>query len=498
MKPLLQLRAVTKSFYGVRVLKDVDFDLQRGEIHALLGENGAGKSTLIKLVSGAHKLDSGSIIFSGKPVSRDYGPKIAEDLGITTIYQNFHLIPHLSVAENMALRQFTENPYSLINWRQVRSQAAQSLERFGFAIDPDAKVKNLSVAKKQMVEIAIALSKNASVLIMDEPTAALSKRETDILFEIILELKKREIGVIYVSHKLEEIKQIADRVTILRDGRKIETVRLADTGLDEIIHLMIGRHLPGKDRRSARKQKQIVFAVDQIKNASLAKPITFALQENEILGITGLIGSGKTELGRSLFGADKLEQGMIFLNGKQVKIRSPHDAVRLGIGYLPEDRDSQALCLSLSVQENLTLVSLAQQRRISFSTASEKMLSRKQIRMLSIRGRGTSQRVKYLSGGNKQKVALGKWFSARCSVLILDEPTAGIDIGARAEIYGLVREFADRPGAAVIFLSSDIPEIEEISDRILVLSKHAIVAELNPAQTSRHEITRYSVNLPGE
>jgi ribose transport system ATP-binding protein len=498
LEPLLKLEAVNKSFYGVQVLKDVNFDLSKGEVHALLGENGAGKSTLIKIVSGAYELDSGTIIFDGTKLAAHYGPKMAEDLGIVTIYQHFHLIPHLSVAENIALRRFTSRSEIFINWRRVSTRARAVLEKMNFPVDPQSKVKDLSVAKKQMLEIAIALSKNARIIIMDEPTAALSEKETEVLFEMIGRLRTTGIGIIYVSHKLEEIKQIADRVTILRDGNKIATLLLKDAEVRDIIGLMIGRNLTASLGRTKSGQANTLLSVQGIKTEHFVNPVNFSLRENEILGITGLVGSGKTELAQAVFGVDAIRAGKIYLEDREMKVGSPRQAVQAGIGYLPEDRDSKGLCLNMGIRENITLALLAKGRRIFFDRGAEKKLVGRLVKAIKIRAVSVFQQVKYLSGGNKQKVVLGKWLEAGCRVLILDEPTIGIDIGARREIYELVERFIGKAGRAVIFISSDVNEIVEIAHRILVMSKYNIVAELDPERTSKEEIIRYSMRLAGE
>lgn len=493
---ILQLQDINKAFYGVPVLKGVNFDLYKGEVHALLGENGAGKSTLIKILSGAYRPDAGTIILDGNKIGPNYSPKIAEDLGIVTIYQNFHLVPHLSVAENLALRSLTSRSAVFIDWRRTNAQAQAALAKINFAIDPESRVKELSVAKKQMLEIAIALSKNARVIIMDEPTAALSRRETEALFDMILQLKAKGIGIIYVSHKLEEVKQIGDRVTVLRDGKAIVTASLKDTDVKDLIGFMIGRELaiaPVHENKAGRRE---ILSAKGICTRSLPGPVTISVREHEVLGITGLIGSGKTEVARAIFGADRITAGHIQLNGNSVKICSPRDAVKLGIGYLPEDRDGKGLCLNLSVKENVTLALLAKLKRIFFDRRSERTLARKMVSALRIRTAGISQFVKYLSGGNKQKVVLGKWLEAGCKVLILDEPTIGIDVGAREEIYELVRQFIAQPNRAVIFISSDISEILEVTDRILVMARSQVVAELNPKETTKQQVMQYSVSLP--
>ncbi len=323
MDSLLKLQDISKSFYGIKVLKNVDFELRKGEVHALLGENGAGKSTLIKIISGAYKLDSGTILFKGKNINLGYGPKGAEDLGIVTIYQNFHLVPHLSVAENLAIRKFTTQRGFFVNWAVVYHQAETALQKINFRIDAKAKVRDLSVAKKQMLEIAIALSKHAEILIMDEPTAALSKQETEVLFEMIGQLRAQGIGIIYVSHKLEEIKQIGDRVTILRDGNHIATLNLREAELRDIIRLMIGRDIPIEQRETTDMDSSSVLTLQDVTNQYFVRPLNLKVQAHEILGITGLVGAGKTELARMMFGADKVESGKIYLNGKEIKISSP-------------------------------------------------------------------------------------------------------------------------------------------------------------------------------
>ena len=495
MEALLILKDISKSFYGIKVLKNVSFDLRKGEVHALLGENGAGKSTLIKIISGAYKLDSGKIILKGKDIHPGYGPKGAEDLGIVTIYQNFHLVPHLSVAENLAIRKFTTEKGILVNWAVLYDQAERALEKINFPIDVRSKVKDLSVAKKQMLEIAIALSKRAEIMIMDEPTAALSKNETEVLFQMIGQLKNQGIGIIYVSHKLEEIKQIGDRVTILRDGSNIATLDLREAELREIIKLMIGREIAIDQRAKTEGQSGIVLELENIRNQYFVHPLNLKVSGGEILGVTGLVGAGKTELARVIFGADTVEAGKMYLRGKEVQINTPRRAVVLGIGYLPEDRDGKGLCLNMGVRENLTLSFLAKLPRIFLDRLSETRVVKETIKSVQLRARSMSQQVKYLSGGNKQKVVFGKWLEADCQVLILDEPTMGIDIGARKEIYDLVRRFIEKPGKAVIFISSDINEILEIADRVLVISDYHVVAELDARKTNKQEIIEYSMQL---
>ena len=495
MDTLLEMNQITKSFLGVSVLKGVDFDLDYGEVHVLLGENGAGKSTLMKILCGAYSLDSGSITIGGRPIElAGYGPKRAEDAGIVTVYQNFHLVPHLSVAENLSLSRFTRQR-DLINWKTVNDHALEVLAKVDFAIDPRTKVRDLPVSQKQMLEIAIALSKNAKIIIMDEPTAALSKKETETLFKTIGEIKSRQVGVIYISHKLEEVKQVGDRITVLRDGLKISTLQSRDADLNQIITLMIGKEVSRKRRESTVDMTGAVFEGRGLQNESFPSPISFSVREGEILGVTGLVGSGKTELARALFGIDRLSAGALLLNGKPVRIDSPRRAVNLGIGYLSEDRDTDGLCLNMGVKENVSLVLLAKLRSLFFSVLAEKRMVDDLVSSIGLKTAGLSQQVKYLSGGNKQKVVFGKWLTAKCRLLILDEPTMGIDVGARGDIYGLIRLFVEKKDRAVVFISSDVDEILEVSDRILVMVGGQVAAVLESNSTTKQEIMRYSTHV---
>lgn len=473
------------------VLKAVNFELRAGEVHALLGENGAGKSTLIKILAGAYTADSGSIWFREKFVGVKYGPKVAEDLGIVTIYQHFHLIPHLTVAENLALKSFVREPGWYVNWRTVHRMAQEALARLQFPIDPAARVKDLSVAHQQMLEIAIALSKQAQVIVMDEPTAALSKRETEVLFSLIGQLKERGLGIVYVSHKLEEIKVIGDRITILRDGSNVATLDAKSVELNDIIRLMIGSGPVAESRRYPLAGERVLLSVEGLQNKHFPTPINLSVREHEILGVTGLVGAGKTELTRALFAADPINAGEIRFAGTKLALRKPSDAVQFGLGYVPEDRDSKGLCLNLAVADNLGLATLSKLKGWFFNQAAQRNTVSHAVSSMRIRLHGLDQPVKYLSGGNKQKVVLGKWFAAACKLLVLDEPTIGIDVGARQEIYGLIQEFRQEPQHAVILFSSDIDEVLEISDRILVLCDYHIVAELDPARATKHQILEY-------
>jgi ribose transport system ATP-binding protein len=489
MTALLRMASIEKSFFGVHVLKNVNFDLDYGEVHVLLGENGAGKSTLMKILSGAYRLDAGEIAFDGQPIDlSNYSPRSAEDLGIVTVYQNFHLIPDLTVAENLSLNDFVHGR-GFIRWREVSAHARAVLDHINFDIDLRKKVRDLPVSQKQMLEIANALSKNAKLLVMDEPTAALSSTEVEILFSTIEDIKARGIGIIYISHKLEEVKRIGDRITILRDGTNVASMAAADANLDQIIRLMIGKEASkALASRTGQPAHAELYRLENLTNANFERAINLRVNKGEILGVTGLVGAGKTELAQAIFGIDPWRTGAAYWNNRPVDYRSPRQAIKLGMGFLPEDRDADGLCLNMGVKENLSLVQLAKLRSFFFSVASERRTAKALISAINIKTAGLSQQVKYLSGGNKQKVVFGKWLGAKCQLLILDEPTIGIDVGARREVYDLIREFVSEEGHAVIFISSDMVEILDVADRILVLSEGQIVADLDPDLTTQQMI----------
>lgn len=491
---LLEMLDIEKSFFGVQVLKKVSFGLEPGEVHVLLGHNGAGKSTLIKILSGAYTAESGTIRVSGTEIDLEHhNPKRAEESGIATVYQNFHLIPDLTVAENLSLHRFTREKKA-VRWKEIREHARGVLEEYRFNIDPEQKAKTLTVSGKQMLEIAIALSKQARILIMDEPTAALSNRETQLLFDIVRHLKEKGIGIIYISHKLEEIKQIGDTVTVLRDGANVATLDPQVTSTDELIALMVGRNIEQERTFREIDDKTPLVEIKEIQNQNLREPISFSVRKGEILGITGLVGAGKTELARAIFGADHVETGSIEINNQSREVRSPVRGVNAGIGYLPEDRDSHGLFLNLSVRRNISLARTTKARgRIFTSNAVERKLAEEVVRSVNVQTRSIDQRVKYLSGGNKQKVILGRWLNADCTLLLLDEPTIGIDVGAREEIYQLVREFVEEGDRSVLFISSDMDEVLAVCDRILVMSGRKMVAELDPRETNKQQLMQYSI-----
>ncbi len=489
--PLLELKSISKSWPGVRALDGIDFSLEVGEVHALIGENGAGKSTMIKILTGAIRADAGEIILDGRSHA-GLSIKQAQDLGIGAIYQELNLIPNLSIAENIFFgREFRKR--GMVDFRRMNREAGEILSRMGFDLDPRLKVGQIGTAWQQIVEIAIAVSKNTRILIMDEPTAPLSTEEVGKLFQLIRRLKADGVSIIYISHRLEEIKRIGDRVTVLRDGASIATVDPKAVDTKDLIALMVGKSMSTRGERVSWPVGGSHFEVRGLVNRNFPEPIALRVRENEILGITGLVGSSKTELARAIFGIDRCASKELLLGGRRIDIKGPRSAVGLGIGYLPEDRDSCGLCLNMGVKENMTLVSLAKLRTLFFSHARERATVQDIVDSIRVMTPGLSQQVKYLSGGNKQKVVLGKWLMADCRLLILDEPTIGIDVGARSEIYELIRTFVRTGDRSVIFISSDMDEIQEISGRILVMSKGRIVADLDPDSTSKEEIMQYSL-----
>jgi rhamnose transport system ATP-binding protein len=510
LKPLLQLTALTKSFGAVRALKGVSFDLQAGEVHALLGENGAGKSTLIKVITGAHRPDSGEIEIAGEKVSH-LSPALAHQLGIACIYQQPALFPDLAVAENIALRLEPPGVIRRVYWRQRRAQAAELLQRIGADIDPEAEVRSLSMPEQQLVEIARTIGAGARIVIMDEPTASLTQKETHLLFAVVRELRKSGVGVIYISHRLEEIFQLADRVTVLRDGESVGTRIVKSlnhsivesssdsTSLTEsdLIKMMVGREVSQIYPPSESAPGEVVLA---LKNLSCAaggvKNVSLEIRAGEILGMAGLVGAGRTELARILFGITPADSGEIFLNGAQIKIHSPQDAVAHGIAYVPEDRRRHGVILELPIAQNMTM---AIHRRIFPGTwlrfGAEKQLALEFIRDLGIKTSGPDAPGNSLSGGNQQKVSLARWLATKPKILILDEPTQGVDVGAKSEIHKIIRALA-KDGLAVLMISSDLPEILGMSDRIAVMRGGTIAAML-PGKSDAHEVMSAALGQAG-
>jgi rhamnose transport system ATP-binding protein len=493
---LLQLTSVAKSFGAVRALKGVSFDLKAGEIHALLGENGAGKSTLIKVITGAHQPDGGSIQIDGRDVGT-LSPAIARKLGIACIYQQPALFPDLSVAENIGLRLEQGKTFSRVNWNARRRQAEELLQHIGADISPDAEIRSLSMPEQQLVEIACALGARARIVIMDEPTASLTQKETHLLFAVVRELRKNGVGVIYISHRLEEIFQLADRVTVLRDGESIGTNRVDEMNEAALIKLMVGREISAIYPPAENAPGEIVFSLENLNCArGGVRNVSLEVRAGEILGIAGLVGAGRTELARTIFGITPADSGKISLNGERVEIRSPQDAVARGIAYVPEDRRRHGVILEMPIAQNMTM---AIHRNIFRGTwlrfGAERQLALDYIRDLSIRTSGPEAPGNSLSGGNQQKVSLARWLAAKPKVLILDEPTQGVDVGAKSEIHKIIRSLA-KSGLAVLMISSDLPEILGMSDRIAVMRGGTITAML-PAKSDARTVMAAALGQKG-
>ena len=474
--PILEFESIARSFSGVEALRDVSFAIRRGDVHGLVGENGAGKSTLIKIVAGALEPGHGVVRFQGRPV--DFrSPAESQAAGISVIHQELNLLPLMSVAENLYLgREPRRGPF--VAWRRLHADARDALARVGLDLDPRLHVERLSIAEKQLVEIAKALTFDARVILMDEPSATLTDQELARLFHIIRDLKTEGVTVLYISHRLEEIFEIADRVTVLRDGEHIGTRPVADLGRRELIRMMVGRELEDEfPERHAAVGGELLRVVgltagDRVRDAS------FVLHRGEVLGLAGLVGAGRTELARAIFGADPIDAGFIVLDGQHMRIRSCAEAIRLGLALLTEDRKEQGLHLDLGVHQNISLVKLNDLVQMGLVHAGrERRVAERYVRELDIRTPSVTQRVGDLSGGNQQKVVLAKWLFSGARVLLFDEPTRGIDVGAKYEIYQLINRLAER-GLGVVLISSELPELIGLCDRILVMAQGRIVGEL--------------------
>jgi ribose transport system ATP-binding protein len=490
---LLELRDISKSFPGVQALDGIDLDVRRGETHILLGENGAGKSTLIKILSGVFQPDRGLVVFKGQPVVFN-NPGDSQKAGISVIYQERNLVQQLTVVENIYLGS---EPHILSGLpiidrdRMVRS-AQSLLDRLNLPLDPLARVEELNPAEQQMVEVARALHLSADLIIMDEPTAALSSKEVLDLFSVIRALRSQGVTVLYISHRLEEVLTIGDRATVLRDGRKITTLPLAETSLDDLIQWIVGRYLPEKFPKTPVIPGPEILRVERLRRSGAIEDVSFTLHAGEILGIAGLVGAGGTALGRAIFGADPLEGGTIYMDGQPIQINSPEDAITHGIGLLTDDRLGQGLVLDMKAQYNMTLVALENAwpgPLIDHSLESD--IANHYAERLGIRSGSLEQPALQLSGGTQQKVILSRWLAAHARVLIFDEPTRGIDIGARVEIYRLMNDLARR-GTGIILTSADLMEILGMCDRILVLRRGLVVADLPRASASKQIILRYA------
>lgn len=491
---IVELENITKSFPGVKALKNVSFHLKPGEVLALLGENGAGKSTLMKVLSGIYSRDEGTIKVFGEEIET-MTPLKAQELGIAIIHQELNMCSHLTVTENIFLGRERIHSGVLSN-KEMNTEAKVILDKLNIDIDPNMIVGDLSVSKQQMVEIAKALSTNAKILIMDEPTSALTSREIDDLFKIIRKLRDDGCGIVYISHRLDELQYIVDRVTILRDGDYITSLDFKDTTLPQIISYMVGREIKEKFPRIERQRGGQILEVRDFNAGHLVRDINFALYEGEIVGIAGLMGAGRTETTRAIFGADPKESGKVFLDKKEIKIGKPIDAIKAGIVLVPEDRKKDGLCTKLSIRDNIALPNLD----ILCNTLGvvnqkkEKEMTKVTVKNLQIKLANAEINADSLSGGNQQKVVVGKWLARNSRVVIFDEPTRGIDIAAKVEIYNLMNELKDQ-GIGVLFVSSEMPEILGISDRILVMCDGKITAELNIKDATQDIILEYATKF---
>ncbi|EOL4183766.1 sugar ABC transporter ATP-binding protein [Escherichia coli] len=490
----LQMKHITKRFPGVLALNDVQFTLRRGEVHALLGENGAGKSTLMKILSGVYQPDEGEIIFEDKPVSFS-DPLSAQNVGITIIHQEFNLFPELTVEENIFIgREFCKKNRWRLDEKQQRQATIEILQKLNLAIKPDTLVADLTVAQQQMVEIAKAISVNARILIMDEPTAALTETEIESLFRVTRLLKEQGTGIVYISHRLEELALIADRATVMRDGQYISTVDYECVKISDLIAMMVGRDLGNiYPRREALQQRIPVLEVNGLTRKGVLNDINFTLYRGEILGFAGLMGAGRTELARAIFGADSIDSGTLKLNGKETVIKDISDAIQQGISYLTEDRKKEGLALNLSVERNIMLGNYPEysDRFGNIDSRRCQQTSEEQVKALRIKTPNLEQAALNLSGGNQQKIIIACWVCKDTDILIFDEPTRGIDVGAKLEIYELMNRLVAK-GKSIIMISSELPEVLGMCDRILVMRSGRITGELSAKEATQEKIMQYA------
>lgn len=486
--PALEMRDIRKQYPGVLALADVSLMVKPGEVHALLGENGAGKSTLMKILAGAQSKDSGTIDLFGQSVQID-SPQKAMELGISIIYQEFNLVPYLSVGENIYLgREPRAKLPGFVDFRKLYTDAQAVIDKLGVKIDARAPVHTLSIAQQQMVEIAKATSRKARIIVMDEPSATLTDHELHSLFSLIRQLKSEGVSIIYISHRLEEVFEICDRATIMRDGNWVATEEVTNLNREDIIRLMVGRELKDAIPKVAAQQGKPALTVKNLNRTGVLHDISFTVNQGEILGLAGLVGAGRTETARAIFGADPLTSGSIEIFGVPVTVRSPQDAIRQGIGLVTEDRKQQGLVLNMVVRENNTLANLGSLSSFGFvRRKEEREVAEKYRKDLSIKTPSIEQTVQNLSGGNQQKVVLAKWLFTGSKIMIFDEPTRGIDVGAKSEIYKLMNELAAQ-GVAIIMISSELPEILGMSDRILVMHEGRISGELLRADATQEKI----------
>ncbi|MDR3225206.1 MAG: sugar ABC transporter ATP-binding protein [Clostridiales Family XIII bacterium] len=494
-REIVKMEHIVKTFGGVHALSDVHFSANAGEVHALLGENGAGKSTLVKILAGALEKDSGEVFIDGKSI-HIHSPKDGQDAGISVIYQEFALAKDLTVAENVFIDNMGEGKH-IIDWKRLKSRTSEILDELGFGdIDVSKKVEELTVAYQQVVEICKAISRDAKVLIFDEPTAVLTSREVEKLFTIIERLKSKGVCIIYISHRLEEIFKITDRITVLKDGANVTCMPTSDTDKQKLVTCMIGRDMSEFFPERNAKIGDVILKVNDLNNGKMTRNVSFEARAGEVLGFAGLVGAGRTETMRTIFGADKKDSGVVYLNGKEAHIRSPKIAVKHGIGMVPEDRKQMGILLDMSIRVNGTLSSLGE-----FATGLGVIKAKKEtskidemIETLTVKTPSQKNKASSLSGGNQQKVALMKWLISECSVLIFDEPTRGVDVGAKVEIYKVINSLAEQ-GVAIIMISSEMPEIIGMCDRVVVMRNGSITGEVEGDDITEQSLINLSMGV---
>ncbi len=487
---ILEMKGMKKYFYGVKALDGVDFKIRNGEVHALIGENGAGKSTLVKILAGVHQPTAGTIIFNDKPVQFP-SPQVSQQAGISAIHQEATMFLELSIAENIFMGHHIRNKSNgLLSWKEMKSKTQKLLDKIELDIHPDTKVKNLSIAQRHMVEVAKALSLNAKIVIMDEPTSALTLKEVEYLYKIIKKLKSEGKAIIFISHKFEEVFEIADYFTVLRDGKYIGEGRMADITVDKIVQMVIGRSLEQMYPKLEAEHGDIILKVENLIRIGLFKNVSFELHKGEILGFFGLVGAGRSEVMQTIFGIDSKTSGDVFINEEKVNIANPSDAMNHGLAYLPEDRQIQGAILAMNIRENITLPIIDRiSRHIFLDRNREFEITDEYGKHIEIRASGWEQLVENLSGGNQQKVVLAKWIATKPRILIMDEPTKGIDVATKATVHNFISELA-KQGIAVILISSELPEILGMSNNIIVMHEGVVTAKFTREEANSEKIIK--------
>lgn len=486
----VEIQRVSKSFSGVKALQNVSFTIRGGEIHALCGENGAGKSTIIKILAGHYTPDEGGIVIDGQPVQLT-SPRKSKQHGIAVIHQELLLVPQLTVAENISLGQWPTLSNKLVDWNQMKNRAHQALSLLGSDIDPLKKVQDLSTGEQQLVEIARSLSQEAKMLILDEPTASLSEAEARKLMGIVRGLRDKGLAIVYVSHRMDEVFELSDQVTVLRDGRLVGSFPRKEVNSESVVRMMVGREV-SLERKSKSEAGAKVLELKGLTRQGVIEDISFSLHEGEILGLAGLVGSGRTEIARCLFGLDAIDSGQILMDGTPAHIRNPQGAMKLGIGFVPEDRKSQGLILGGSVRDNVVMSILGKISRAGWiNREEEEQLVEDYKSSLNIKTPTIDQTVGSLSGGNQQKVVLARWLATKPRVLLLDEPTRGVDVGARAEIQAIIEQLVSE-GLAILIISSDLQELLTLSDRVIVIREGRNIAELQGEKMTKEEVLKYA------